>query len=401
MILYTTTLRGIALNNKRKKVLATVLFLLMLGVPSSVYAYNSYNYNKLYKQGQANIINEKYDEAISTFNATLKFRKNRSEEINQQISLAKDLKLSKAIYDEAMQKLNDKKYLEAIPIFENIKKEDDKRYPLSKKMISECKNLYINENINNSKKELESKKYIEGIKYLDLALKVDDKNDQVLKLKSEYTNLYIADNVDKAKKEAISKRYEAGIAYLNLALKLDPKAEEALKLKDEYTKAIEAASKAENVTSSKSNNVTSNTNSNTQSTQIKLPPNISIGVPWYTSPYNVPQVYGTAAIKKEFIKLGFVFTSDKTAIYNKYDMRIGLVNSGNYWQLSTSTWVNNTDDLFLDCMRVILGNEIAIDNSHYIDYALSMPNTEHSSPYVKTFTENNGNSLYLYIYVPK
>jgi len=78
-----------------------------------------------------------------------------------------------------------------------------------------------------------------------------------------------------------------------------------------------------------------------------------------------------------------------------------LVNSGKYWQLSTATWRNNADDLFLDCMRVILGNEVAVNNSAYIDYALSMPNTIHTSPYVKAFTENNGNSLYLYIFVPK
>ena len=393
------------MNNKRKRILATILVLLMLGVPSSVYAYNAYNYNKFYKQGLTDLTSEKYDEAISNFNASLKFKKNRSEEINKQINLVKDLKLSKTTYDEAVTKLNDKKYLEAIPIFEKIKKDDDKRYNLSKEMISQCKNLYINENIDNCKKEVSDKKYLEGIKYLDLALKVDDKNGQVLKLKSEYTNLYITDNVDKAKKEANNKNYEEGIKYLTLALKVDAKAEEALKLKEEYTKAIqvaqEAAYKAENHNSSNSNNTTSNAN-NATGIQINLPAILALNrLPGYNSPSNIPHVYGAPAIKKEFIKLGFVFNSDTTAIYNKDDIRVGLVNSGEYWQLSTATWRNNVDDLFLDSMRIILGNEVAIDSFSYIDYALSMPNTVHKTPYVKTFTENNGNSIFLHIFVPK
>jgi len=198
----------------------------MLGVPSSVYAYNAYNYNKFYKQGLTDLTSEKYDEAISNFNATLKFKKNRSEEINKQINLVKDLKLSKTTYDEAVTKLNDKKYLEAIPIFEKIKKDDDKRYNLSKEMISQCKNLYINENIDNCKKEVSDKKYLEGIKYLDLALKVDDKNGQVLKLKSEYTNLYITDNVDKAKKEALNIIYKNSEVVVHVHSRNDLKVKE-------------------------------------------------------------------------------------------------------------------------------------------------------------------------------
>lgn len=389
------------MNNKSAKLLGTILVLLILAVPSSVFAYNSYNYNKFYKQGQANIANEKYDEAISSFNATLKYNKNHSEAINKQISLVKDLKISKATYDEAVKKLKEKKYLEAIPVFQKIKKDDDKRYNLSQQKISECKNLYINESIDNSKKEFANKKYLEGIKYLDLALKVDDKNEQVLKLKSENINLYTNDNIDKAKKEVATKRYEEAIKYLDLALKVDAKNEQAVKLKDEYSKAIqEAKSTAKNVTISKSNNsiTTTNSNNNTK-TQIKIPPITSTVPPVYNSSISVSHVYGTAAIKKEFTKMGFVFSSDTTALYDKNGIKIGLVNQGEYWQVTTKTWGDTEEDLFEDCMTIILGRDLAWDNLIYIDYALEIPNSQHTSPYVKTFINND--MLVVYVYVPK
>ena len=155
-----------------------ILVLFAIGAPGSVYAYNSYNYNKLYNSGQANIENEKYDEAMSSFNAALKYGKKYSEKISNQVSLAEDLKASKTIYESGLKLQNEKKYLEAVSIFENITKEDNNRYKLSKDRISECRNLYINENMENAKKEAVDKKYVEGIKFLDLALKIDPENEQ-------------------------------------------------------------------------------------------------------------------------------------------------------------------------------------------------------------------------------
>ena len=393
------------MKNKSAKLLGTILVLLILAVPSSVFAYNSYNYNKFYKQGQANIANEKYDEAISSFNASLKYGKNHSEAINKQIILVKDLKISKAIYDDAVKKFNEKKYLEAIPVFEKIKKDDDKRYSLSQQKISESKNLYINENIDNSKKEFANKKYVEGIKYLDLALKVDNKNEQVLKLKSENIKLYTNDNIDKAEKEVTTKRYEEAIKYLDLALKVDAKNEQVLKLKEEYTKAIqeiakEATSKAKNTTLSKSNNSTSVTNSsNNTKTQIKIPPNLSTAPPSYNSSVSVSHVSGTTAIKKEFTKMGFVFSSDIAALYDKNGIKIGIVNRGDYWQVSTKTWGDTEEDLFEDCMTIILGRDVAWDSLYLIDYALEIPNSSHQNSNVKAFINND--MLVVYVYVPK
>lgn len=175
------------MENRGKKALAIILILAAIGGPSSVYAYNSYNYSKFFNEGQTNIEKEEYNNAIDTFNFALKYKKKNSEEIAEQIKLAEDLKNSKTIYEDALKKLNEKKYLEAISIFEKIKKEDIKRYELSQSKIVESKKLYIEENIKKAQNEATSKKYTDGIKYLDLVIKVDPKNELALKLKEEFS----------------------------------------------------------------------------------------------------------------------------------------------------------------------------------------------------------------------
>lgn len=213
--------------------------LLIVGVPSSVYAYNTYNYNKFYNEGQSNLENEKYDEAIGNFSTALKYGEKYSEEINKKINLIKDLKSSKATYEEGMKKFNEKEYLDAVSIFEKIKKEDTERYKLSQEKIAEAQKMYIGENISKAQKEAVNKKYVEGIKYLDLALKIDSKNGQALKLKTDYKNLYINENLNIAKQQAAEKNYKEAIEYLDLVFKIDSKNDTALKLKDEYNKAIQ------------------------------------------------------------------------------------------------------------------------------------------------------------------
>lgn len=174
------------MKNKGKKVLVIILILVAIGGPSSVYAYNSYNYNKFYDEGQANLESGKYNEAIESFNAALEYGEKHSEEINIKVSLVKELQVSEDIYEDGLKKFNEKKYLEAIYILEKIKKEDIKRYSLAQQKINECKNLYTNDNLEKAKKESANKKYQEAIKYLDLVIKVDSKNDEALKLKNEY-----------------------------------------------------------------------------------------------------------------------------------------------------------------------------------------------------------------------
>lgn len=126
-------------ENKRKIIIGIIICVLIIGVPSSVYAYNSYNYNLHYNKAQVDIESDEYDNAILNFNEAVNYRKNNSEEINEQIKLVEDLKIYKAIYEDGLGRVKKKKYLEAISVFEKIKKQDEKRYELAQKKIYESK----------------------------------------------------------------------------------------------------------------------------------------------------------------------------------------------------------------------------------------------------------------------
>lgn len=106
-----------------------------------------------------------------------------------------------------------------------------------------------------------------------------------------------------------------------------------------------------------------------------------------------------AAIKTEFEKMGFVFSSETTALYNKDGISIGLVNQGEYWQLAVKTWGEEEETLFYKGMSIILGQETAWNNLIYIDYALEIPNSVHTGPNVRTFV--NGDTLIVHIFNPK
>ena len=215
------------------------------------------------------------------------------------------------------------------------------------------------------------------------------------KLKSEYKNLHINENVDKAKKEAAAGKYGEAIRYLDLALTVDPNAEQPVKLKDEYNKAIQEEKIIKSAKAIQEEKNVKSANSSTNKPKAGSSDNSSN----VQKSKAVQPVRGVDAIKKAFKKLGFVFDSDTTAIYDKNDIKIGLVNRGDYWQLATKTWGSKVDSLFWDCMTIILGSERAFDNLIYIDYALEMPGTTHKSSNVTTFV--NDDKLVVYVYVPK
>lgn len=106
-----------------------------------------------------------------------------------------------------------------------------------------------------------------------------------------------------------------------------------------------------------------------------------------------------AAIKNEFEKMGFVFSSETTALYNKDSITIGLVNQGDYWQLATKTWGEEEESLFYRGMSIILGQDAAWSSLIYIDYALDMPDSVHTTPYVSTFVSDD--KLVVHIFNPK
>jgi hypothetical protein len=102
--------------------------------------------------------------------------------------------------------------------------------------------------------------------------------------------------------------------------------------------------------------------------------------------------------KREFEKLGFIFSSDTTALFSKNGIEIGLVKRDGFWQLATKNWGQVYEDLFYNSISVIWGRDKAWSNLKYIDNALSYQGSSFSSPNIKAFVE--GDKLVVYIYLP-
>lgn len=182
---------------------------LILGYKGAVYAYNRYNYNKYYTQASELLSAEKYDEAILNFNKALEYDDKSLDKINNQVELAKQLKISKLNYEEGINLLNNKDYLKAIDKFKNVIKDDKKRYDLAKQKIKESSDYYIKENIEKAESLANEKKYSEAIKYLDIILDFDSSNEEAIQLKKEYNDM-----IKKIEEERLKKLEEERLRKL-------------------------------------------------------------------------------------------------------------------------------------------------------------------------------------------
>ena len=106
------------LITSKKLIISVISIIIVIAVPSSVYGYNNYNFNKLYNSGITLLDKEKFDDAINNFNSSLKYKPKMKKLIEGKINQAKDLKESKAVFDSAVALQNEKKYLDAIDSFQ-------------------------------------------------------------------------------------------------------------------------------------------------------------------------------------------------------------------------------------------------------------------------------------------
>ncbi|MHC1682668.1 MAG: N-acetylmuramoyl-L-alanine amidase [Clostridiaceae bacterium] len=113
------------------------------------------------------------------------YQYNKVRLYNNLINEANNLKEDKSFYDEGIQLMNDKKYLEAIEQFSKISKEADKFYSEAENYIEECKKQYIAQNIQLSTDALKNNKYDDANKYLDDVLKIDANNTEAKELKND------------------------------------------------------------------------------------------------------------------------------------------------------------------------------------------------------------------------
>jgi outer membrane protein assembly factor BamD (BamD/ComL family) len=72
---------------KSKKLLASIIIgaALVVSIPVSVYGYSFVTYNKLYAQGEKYLDEGKFDEAINSFNSTLKYKPKNGQVIADKV----------------------------------------------------------------------------------------------------------------------------------------------------------------------------------------------------------------------------------------------------------------------------------------------------------------------------
>lgn len=191
------------LKKKRNLFISIAILIVLTLIPSVAYGYNSYSYKKHYNLGLENLKQDKYEEATAEFNKALEYKKSKANEINTQTALIEILRQSKTDYEQGLALLGEKKYTEAITIFEKVVKEDEKRYSEAQGKISESKSLFTSENINKAKQEAGNKRYQEAIKFLDNVINFDSSNNEASELKNQYTSEI--EKIEEAKKEAEAK----------------------------------------------------------------------------------------------------------------------------------------------------------------------------------------------------
>jgi len=249
--------------NKKIKIIIIVIACLVITIPTSVYAYSYHSYKTDFKQAETLLSDERYDDAINAFQQllTIRFIKPDKSIIDERVNLASTLKLSKETYVASVKLYEDKKYLEAIDCFKNVKESDIIRFSQSQERIKEASNLYITDNINKAKAEADNEKFENAITFLDTVLKFDQSNQEATNLEDAYNKAIQrikeeAEARKKAEEDAIKKAEEAIKKTEEEAIK---KTEEAKQnVEEEEVKTQEALKASQNTSTNVDSAVTEN-----------------------------------------------------------------------------------------------------------------------------------------------
>ena len=149
------------MNVKNKSLIFSVIILVIVFIVGSYYYFSKVRpYNQAFNKATQSMTNEDYDKAITLYGEALSYKNDSS--IDKMIDLAKRLKKSKETYGIALKQMVSKDYLTAIDSFIKVDKQDTKRYSDSQNSISECKKLYIADNLKNANDNITSKKFDEA-----------------------------------------------------------------------------------------------------------------------------------------------------------------------------------------------------------------------------------------------
>ncbi|MBV4450106.1 tetratricopeptide repeat protein [Clostridium tyrobutyricum] len=163
-------------------ILIVVLIVLFIGTIFAIYKYSQKkNFNDLVNSASKKLYAGDYDDAIKLYNQALSYKDDNNVKI--QISLAQGYKQNQRTYNEGLKLMSDKKYSEAIKKFSTINQNSGQIYNNSQSKISECKKDIINENIKSANNAIENENYDIANSYINDILKIDNKNEEAVKLK--------------------------------------------------------------------------------------------------------------------------------------------------------------------------------------------------------------------------
>ena len=166
----------------KKMYIGLIALLIIVSIPTGVYAYNIYSYNKILKSAELSLEKENFDEAIIKYTKALTYR-TEATFINEKISIAKRQQNSKEYFDEATHLFEQKEFVKAIETFRKVDALDIKYYKKAQEVIDQ----YRNDNLNKAKQEAINQNYTVAINYLDIILEFDPSSSEATTLKDQYS----------------------------------------------------------------------------------------------------------------------------------------------------------------------------------------------------------------------
>ncbi|MFV3013733.1 hypothetical protein ACLD43_16720 [Clostridium botulinum] len=167
------------MNKTKKTLIGTILIIILITLGYKYYNFSQYK--KAINSAETAMDNLEYDNAISLFNESLKYKK--SDSVNNKIKRAKELQVDKQSYNKGINLMKNKQYNEAINSFKIISKKSKALYSMAQDKIKESTNILTNEKIKLIKENIKNKKYEEVNKSLDEILKIDSSNKDAKNLK--------------------------------------------------------------------------------------------------------------------------------------------------------------------------------------------------------------------------
>lgn len=190
-------------SSRSRKIIITLSILVVVVAACSGFYYFARvkPYRDLISSADKAVAADDFDKAVSLYAQGQTYKKD--SEIDKKIKLIGILKSSKINYDEAEVEMKDKDYLAAIDIFKKVDSRDTKRYSDSKNKITQCKSLYVADNLSKAKANLKNNNFDDANKYLANVSKIDSGNKDVKSIKED---------IAKAVQEQKKKQEEAAAA---------------------------------------------------------------------------------------------------------------------------------------------------------------------------------------------